>query len=82
MCGSGIQLPCLDSEGYSVYFPFSSRIKNLTDFRHKKTAKGGTDADRPASELRTHIWKVGEKHEHAGKVGVNYGLGIAVTSLN
>jgi hypothetical protein len=44
--------------------------------------KGGTDADRPASELHTHIQKAGEKHEHADKVGVSDGLGIAVTSLN
>jgi hypothetical protein len=29
----------------------------------QKSKKGGTDADRPASELRTHIRKVGEKHE-------------------
>jgi hypothetical protein len=28
-----------------------------------KSMKGGTDADRPARELRTHIRKVGEKHE-------------------
>jgi hypothetical protein len=25
--------------------------------------KRGKDADRPASELRTHIMEVGEKHE-------------------
>jgi hypothetical protein len=62
----------LDHQFGSGSQPFFSEYLSLPNiFNHHttlhaqvvKTAKGGTDADRPARELRTHLTEVGEKHE-------------------